>query len=271
MGFVVKEIPARREPPYSSQMKRFVRAALLICLAAPAAAAEFEEGVWRGAINVENPRAKEARIETSAALHISAAGNQLFVEKLGKAVPVVELSANRNGTFDLTTGGTPVIELRGIRLSRDGFEATAVYENEISAPLSGRASFSKVRPLSPPPVRAKCDAAPATLSGLCGVWSGISLRGQPKLLVIDAIVRNPQKVAWELKARQSWGGDSDLASAGMSFPYTEYITGDTLPGATLSLRTTGRLSYRFEFDGEMLAGGHIAEPADHTIYTRAKR
>lgn len=271
MGFVVKDIPAWREPPYSSQMKRFVRAALLICLAAPAAAAEFEEGVWRGTITAENPRAKESRIETWAAQHVSPAGNQLFVEKLAKAVPVIELSNRSNGTFDITTGGTPAIELHAIRLSRDGFEATAVYENEISAPLSGRASFSKVRPLSPPSVRAKCDAAPATLSGLCGAWSGISLRGQPKLLVIDAITRNPQKIAWELKARQSWGGESDLASAGMSFPYTEYITADALPAGTLSLRTTGKLSYRFEFDGETLAGGHISDPADHTIYTRVKR
>lgn len=252
-----------------------VRAAILalwaLALTPPSHAAEFGEGVWRGTIDVENPRAKEARIETWAALHIGPTGNQLFVEKIGKAVPVTQLSDNRNGSFDLTTGGTPVIELHGIRLNRDGFEATAVYENEISAPLSGRASFDRVRPLSPPSIRAKCDAAPAALSPLCGVWSGISLRGQPKLLVIDSIARNPQKVAWELKARQTWGGDSDLASAGMSFPYTEYITGDTLPGATLSLRTTGRLSYRFEFDGETLAGGHITKPADHTIYIRAKR
>ena len=104
------------------------------------------------------------------------------------------------------------------------------------------------------------------------MWSGISLRGQPKLLIIDTITRNKQKIAWEVKAKQSWGGDSDLSSAGMSFPYTEYVTDEQLPLSTLPLRTTGKLSYRFEIDGpDRMTGGHIADAGDRTSYTRVKK
>ena len=263
------------ESRYGYRMVRsFVRCALfvlgLFCLAASARAADFENGVWRGTIIAENPHAKVTRVETTAALHVTPAGRQLFVEHIEKAVPVVELSDTGKGTFDLVTGGEPAIELRGIRLKRDGFDAAAVYENELRAPLSGRASFTRMRPLSPPSVRTDCASAPSSLSSLCGIWSGISLRGQPKLLIIDKITRNRQKIAWELKARQSWGGGDDLASAGMSFPYTEYIAEDYLPDASLPLRTTGKLAYRFGFDGTTLTGGHIGDPGDETIYVRVK-
>ena len=258
-------------------MIRIFAAALLVFgLALPFAsltghAAEMEQGVWRGTIEAENPRAAEPKIETKAALHIAPTGNQLYLDTLAKALAVIKIAANRDGSFTITAGGPPTVELRNVRLSRSDIEALVVYENEAGATLSGRAALDRMSPMSPPSVRPDCGSAPANLAAFCGVWSGISLRGQPKLLIIDKITRNKQKIAWELKARQMWGGDSDLSSAGMSFPYTEYVTDEQLPLTTLPMRTTGKLAYRFELDGDTLTGGHITDAGDRTIYTRVKR
>jgi hypothetical protein len=128
-----------------------------------------------------------------------------------------------------------------------------------------------MEPLSAPKVKPDCGTAPPSLAALCGVWSGISLRGQPKLLIIDAITRNKQKIAWEMKARQSWGGDSDLASAGMSFPYTEYVTDDQVPLTILPMHTTGKLSYRFDVSGDELIGGSLTDPGDRTTYRLVRK
>ena len=112
---------------------------------------------------------------------------------------------------------------------------------------------------------------PASLAALCGAWSGISLRGQPKLLVVEAVTHNKKKAAWELKVKQVWGGESDLASAGMSFPYTTYVADEELPLVSLGLRTTGKLAYRFEVSATTLIGGSISDAADRAVYTKATR
>ena len=253
-------------------------AAALVLFAGPAAAAELEPGVWRGDFTVENGRAKDAKIETKAALHIgpndgSGGGNQLYLDHINKVLGVVAIDPMTDGSYEVTASGDGLqISLRGLRVTRTRVEASVIYAPDVGAPLTGKASLDRMKPLSPPSLRANCGTAPDSLKSLCGVWSGISLRGQPKLLVIDTITRNKQKIAWELKAKQSWGGESDLASAGMSFPYTEYVTDEQLPLAILPLRTTGKLSYRFDLDdADHMTGGHIADPADRTIYTRVKK
>ncbi len=248
-------------------------AAALILFAGPAFAAELEPGVWRGALTVESARAKDSKIETRAALHIGPNGNQLYLENINKALPVVAIDPAPDGSFEVTASGEQLqVSLRGLRVTRGGVEASVIYAPDIGAPLTGKASLDRVKLMSPPSLRADCGAAPDSLKALCGVWSGISLRGQPKLLVIDTITRNKQKIAWELKAKQSWGGESDLASAGMSFPYTEYVTDEQLPLAILPMRTTGKLSYKFEMDdADHMTGGHITDLADRTTYTRVKK
>ena len=246
--------------------------------AAPVRSADLEPGVWRGSFVVESARNKDSKIEAKAALHLgpsdgSGDGDQLYLDHINKALAVVSVQPTGDGTFEITASGEGIeVTLRGLRVTRGGLEASAIYAPDIGAPLTGRASLDRVKPLSPPSFRANCGTAPETLKSICGVWSGISLRGQPKLLVIETIVRNRQKIAWEVKAKQSWGGNNDLSSAGMSFPYTEYVTDEQLPLVLLPLRTTGKLSYRFEVYGaEQLNGGHIADPADRTIYTRVKK
>jgi len=246
----------------------------LLVFADPALAADLEPGVWRGSLTVESPRAKDSKIETKAALHIGPNGNQLYLENINKALPVVAIDPNTDGSFEVTASGEALqISLRALRVTRGGdLEAGVIYAPDIGAPLTGKASLDRMKPLSPPSLRANCATAPDSLKSLCGVWSGISLRGQPKLLVIDTITRNKQKIAWELKAKQSWGGESDLASAGMSFPYTEYVTDEQVPLAILPLRTTGKLSYKFDMDdADHMTGGHITDLADRTTYTRIKR
>ena len=249
----------------------------LIVFAGPALTAELGPGVWRGDFTVENARARDSKIETKAALHIGpndgSGGNQLYLDHINKALAVVAIDAAKDGSFEVTASGEALqVSLRGLRVTRGGIEASVIYAPDVGAPLTGKASLDRMKPLSPPSLRVNCGTAPDSLKSLCGVWSGISLRGQPKLLVIDTITRNKQKIAWELKAKQSWGGESDLASAGMSFPYTEYVTDEQVPLAVLPLRTTGKLSYRFEIDdADHMTGGHIADPADRTTYTRVKR
>lgn len=246
----------------------------LLVFAAPARAAELEAGVWRGTLTAESARARDTKIETKAALHIAPNGNQLYLEHINKALPVVAIDAAADGSFEVTASGESLqVSLRGLRVTRGGdVEAGVIYAPDVGAPLSGKASLDRMKPLSPPALRANCNTAPDSLKALCGVWSGISLRGQPKLLVIDTITRNKQKIAWELKAKQNWGGESDLASAGMSFPYTEYVTDEQLPLSVLPLRTTGKLSYKFEMDdADHMTGGHITDPADRTTYTRIKK
>jgi hypothetical protein len=246
----------------------------LIVFAGSAVSAELEPGVWRGSLTAENPRAKESRIDTKAALHIGPDGNQLYLEHVNKALSVVAIDETADGSFEVTASGEAIqVSLRGLRITRGGdLEAGVIYAPDIGAPMTGRAALDRMKPLSPPSLRANCGTAPDSLKSLCGVWSGFSLRGQPKLLVIDTITRNKRKIAWELKAKQSWGGYSDLASAGMSFPYTEYVTDEQVPLAVLPLRTTGKLSYRFEIDdADHMTGGHIADPADRTTYTRVKK
>ena len=230
-------------------------------------------GIWRGTLTLDNARDKEPHIETKAALHLRGAGeaSELFVDRLGRALPVGEVFRNPNGTTDIYAGAAPSIELRGIRFAKDRFDSAAIHENEARALWSGKASFARVKLLSAPSGKPKCDGAPASLGALCGAWSGISLRGQPKLLIVDSVTRNKQKIAWELKAKQVWGGESDLASAGMSFPYTIYITDEELPLAALFLRTTGRIAYRFDIGGDTLTGGSISDAADKTVYVRAGR
>ncbi|MCD6074493.1 MAG: hypothetical protein K0Q70_1376 [Rhodospirillales bacterium] len=253
--------------------RAFFAAFAVIIFAGPAATAELEPGVWRGTLTAENSRARDSKIETKAALHLGPDGNQLYLENINKALPVVAIDAAKDGSFEVTASGEALqVSLRGLRLSRGDLEGGVIYAPDVGAPLTGQVSLDRMKPLSPPSLRANCGAAPETLKNLCGVWSGISLRGQPKLLVIETITRNKQKIAWELKAKQSWGGDSDLASAGMSFPYTEYVTDEQVPLAILPLRTTGKLSYRFEIDdADHMTGGHIADPADRTTYTRVKK
>ena len=246
--------------------------------AGPTLAADLEPGVWRGTLTVESPRAKESKIETKAALHlgpdIGNGGNQLYLEHIKKVLPIVAIDPATDGSFEVTASGEGMqVSLRGLRATRGGdLEASVIYEPDAGAPLIGKANLDRMKALSPPSLRANCGAAPDSLKSLCGVWSGISLRGQPKLLVIDTITRNKQKIAWEVKAKQSWGGESDLASAGMSFPYTEYVTDEQLPLAILPLRTTGKLSYKFEMDdADHMTGGHITDPADRTTYTRVSK
>ena len=258
-------------------MIRGLFALLVLCLAGPATAplwaAELEPGVWRGDLVAENGRAKDSRIETKAALHIGPDGDQLYLEHINKMLPVVAIEKTADGSFEATASGEGLqVSLRGLRLARGDLEGGVIYAPDVGAPLTGHASLERMKPLSPPSFRANCGAAPDSLKSLCGVWSGISLRGQPKLLIIETVTRNKQKIAWEVKAKQSWGGGGDLASAGMSFPYTEYVTDEQLPLAVLPLRTTGRLSYRFEVDdANHMTGGHIGDPADRTIYTRIKK
>jgi hypothetical protein len=253
--------------------QRLFAAFALVVFASPAFAAELEPGVWRGTLTAENPRARDSKIETKAALHLGPDGNQLYLENINKALPVVAIDPAKDGSFEVTASGEALqVSLRGLRIARGDLQGGVIYAPDIGAPLTGQVSLDRMKPLSPPSLRANCGAAPETLKNLCGVWSGISLRGQPKLLVIETITRNKQKIAWELKAKQSWGGDSDLASAGMSFPYTEYVTDEQVPLAILPLRTTGKLSYRFEIDdADHMTGGHIADPADRTTYTRVKK
>lgn len=229
-------------------------------------------GIWRGTIAVDNPRAAEPRIDTKAALHLRSDGpSELYVERLGHALAVAEIFRNPSGTVDVYTGSVPVIELRNIKVAKDRFDAGAVYESDAGTVWQGKASFARVKPLSAPSGKPKCANAPASLAALCGAWSGISLRGQPKLLVVEAVTRNKGKAAWELKVKQVWGGESDLASAGMSFPYTTYVTDEELPLVSLGLRTTGKLAYRFEVGATTLVGGSITDAADRTVYTRATR
>ena len=176
----------------------------LLVSAGPAVAAQLEPGVWRGDVTVENSRGRESRIETKAALHISPDGNQLYLENVNKALAVVAVQPAADATFEVTASGEGMqVSLRGLRVTRGDIEANVIYAPDVGAPLSGKASLDRVKPMSAPSFRGSCKDAPADLQALCGVWSGISLRGQPKLLVIDTITRNKQKVAWEVKAKQS--------------------------------------------------------------------
>jgi hypothetical protein len=238
----------------------------------PALAADLQAGVWRGTFRAENnATAKDYKIDTKIALHLGPEGNQIFLENLNRAIPITQTSRNGDGTWHIVAAGDPHVELRRLRFDRTDATGNVYYDLGVGAPLSGQASLDRMEPMSPPSVRPDCGAAPPNLAAFCGAWSGISLRGQPKLLIIDKITRNKQKIAWEIKARQMWGGDSDLASAGMSFPYKEYVTDEQLPLTTLPLRTTGKLAYRFDISGDTITGGHITEPGDRTIYARVKR
>jgi hypothetical protein len=255
-------------------MRRILFAAFAILVSTvPAFAAQLEPGAWRGDLTVENSRGRESRIETKAAQHIGPDGNQLYLENVSKALAVVAVQPGADGTFEVTASGDGLqVSLRGLRVTRGGLDANVIYAPDGGAPLTGKASLDRMKPMSPPSFRGNCADAPADLKALCGVWSGISLRGQPKLLIIDTITRNKQRIAWEVKAKQSWGGDSDLSSAGMTFPYTEFVTDEQLPLSTLPLRTTGKLSYRFEVYGaDQLSGGHITDAGDRTFYTRVKK
>ena len=254
-------------------MLRILFAAAVLLFAAPLHAAELEPGVWRGDLAAENARSRDAKIDTKAALHLGPDGNQLYLENINKALAIVAIDSAADGSFAMTASGDALqVTLRGLRITRNGIEAGVIYAPDAGAPLTGKMNLDRMKPLSPPSIRANCGTAPDSLKSLCGVWSGISLRGQPKLLIIETVTRNRQKIAWEVKAKQSWGGDSDLSSAGMSFPYTEYVTDEQLPLAILPLRTTGRLSYRFDVDdADHMTGGHISDPADRTAYTRIRK
>ena len=101
----------------------------VLAMTAPAPAAEDGlGGVWRGTLTLDNPRAKEPRIETKAALHLrDPMPRELYVERLGRALPVAEFMRNANGTLDVYAGAG---ELRNIRLARDKFDGSAMLETD---------------------------------------------------------------------------------------------------------------------------------------------
>src|SRR5262245_23381878 len=130
-------------------------AAVLIFFAGSASAADLEPGVWRGDFTVESPRSKESKIDTKAALHNGPTGSQLYLEHVNKALAIVAIQPMQDGTFEVTASGDGLqVTLRSLRVTRNGLEAAIIYAPDVGAPLTGKASLDRVKPLSPPSLRA---------------------------------------------------------------------------------------------------------------------